>query len=249
MSSIGPPPDPADDGERIASDHRSLDPSLPPDLELAAACVAGDQSAIAAVDAALPALVRPVLARVGVAEADTDEVVQRVRIALLAPGADGTIGLAGYSGRGALRAYIRAVATKLALKKRQREDRGSDPVDDLLAGGDDSPELLLLKARCRGEVRAAFGAALATLGDRERTLLRQHYLDGLSVDVLGRLHRVHRATAARWLTSARADLLRGMRRHFQATLGMDCRDLDSAIALVQSQLDLSMSRLLAPDPD
>ena len=30
---------------------------------------------------------------------------------------------------------------------------------------------------------------------------------------------------------------------------MERRDLDSAIALVQSQLDLSMSRLLAPDPD
>lgn len=249
MTSIDRTPEPADDGERIASDHCSLDPSLPPDLELAAACVAGDQSAIAALDGALPALVRPVLARVGVTDADTDEVLQRVRIALLAPGADGTIGLSGYSGRGALKAYIRAVAVKQALKKRQREDRGSDPFADLLAGGDDSPELLLIKARCRGEIRAAFGAALAKLGDRERTLLRQHYLDGLSVDVLGRLHRVHRATAARWLTSARADLLRGMRRHFQTTLGMDRRDLDSAIGLVQSHLDLSMSRLLAPDAD
>jgi RNA polymerase sigma-70 factor (ECF subfamily) len=245
MTSIVPP---ADD-ERIASDCRSLDPSLPPDLELAAACVAGDPSAIAALDAALPALVRPVVARVGVTEADTDEVLQRVRIALLAPGAGGTIGLSGYSGRGELKAYIRAVAVKQALKKRQREDRGSDPIDDLLAGGDDSPELQVIKARCRGEIRAAFGAALATLGDRERTLLRQHYLDGLSVDVLGRLHRVHWATAARWITSARADLLRGMRRHFQTTLGMDRRDLDSVIGLVRSQIDLSMSRLLATDAD
>jgi hypothetical protein len=40
-----------------------------------------------------------------------------------------------------------------------------------------------------------------------------------------------------------------MRRHFQATLGMDRRDLDCAIGLVRSQLDLSLSRLLAPDTD
>jgi hypothetical protein len=40
-----------------------------------------------------------------------------------------------------------------------------------------------------------------------------------------------------------------MRRHFQAALAMDRRDLDRAIGLVQSQLDLSMSRLLAPDAD
>lgn len=245
-SSSSPGSGPVADGERLATDHRSLDPSLPPDLELVAACVAGDAVAIAALDSALPALVRPVLARVGVASADTDELLQRVRVALLVPTADGAIGLSGYAGRSELKAYIRAVAVKLALKKREREDRHSDPVDDLLAGGDDSPELQVIKARCRGEIRAAFAAALEALGDRERTLLRQHYVDGLSIDVLGRLHRVHRATAARWLTSARADLLRAMRRHFQSTLGMDRRELDSAIGLVRSGLDLSLSRLLAP---
>jgi len=237
---------PQGDGERIPSDHRSLGPSLPPDLELAAACAAGDASAIAALDSALPELIRPVLARTGVEGSDSDEIVQRVRVALLAPGADGRSGLSSYSGRGELKAFIRAVAVKQALKKRQREDRPSDPAFDLLAGGDDSPELQVIKARCQGEIRAAFAAALEALGDRERTLLRQHYLDGLSVDVLGRLHRVHRATAARWLTAARADLLRSMRRHFQSTLGMDRRDLDSAIGLVRSRLDLSLSRLLRP---
>lgn len=247
MTAIAPGSAPDSDSERIASDHRSLTPSLPPDLELVAACIAGDGAAIAALDGALPALVRPVLARVGVAPADTDEMLQRVRVALLAPGDDGAIGLSGYSGRGELKAYIRAVAVKLALKKRQREDRPSDPIDDLLAGGDDSPELQVIKARCRSEIRAAVAAGLEALGDRERTLLRQHYVDGLSIDVLGRLHRVHRATAARWLTSARADLLRAMRRHFQSALGMDRRDLDSAIGLVRSRLDLSLSRLLAPD--
>jgi RNA polymerase sigma-70 factor (ECF subfamily) len=246
MTSSSPGSGPADEAERIAADHRSLAPSLPPDLELAAACVAGDTAAIAALDTALPELVHPVLARVGVAPGDTDEVLQRVRVALLAPGADGAIGLAGYTGRGALKAYIRAVAAKLALKKREREDRASDPIDDLLAGGDDSPELQVIKDRCRGEIRAAVAAAIELLGERERTLLRQHYVDGLSVDVLGRLHRVHRATAARWLTSARADLLRAIRRHFQSALGMDRRELDSAIGLVRSGLDLSLSRLLAP---
>ena len=102
MTSSSPGSGPADEGERIAADHRSLGPSLPPDLELAAACVSGDAAAIAALDAALPELVRPVLARVGVAPGDTSEVLQRVRVALLAPTADGAIGLAGYTGRGAL---------------------------------------------------------------------------------------------------------------------------------------------------
>jgi RNA polymerase sigma-70 factor, ECF subfamily len=108
----------------------------------------------------------------------------------------------------------------------------------------DSPELAVLKARCRDELRAAFAEALAALSVRERTLLCAHYLDGMTVDDLGRLHGVHRATAARWLDSARGHVLRGVRRHLRHALGLDRRELASAVGLVRSRLDLSLSRLL-----
>lgn len=240
-----PPASPLSTEEEPAS---SLGPELPDDAALAAACAAGDPAAIAALDARLPEVVRPVLARVGLARSDDDEVLQRVRVALFTAAPDGQSALAAYSGRGSLRAYLRAIAVKLALKTIEREGRAGDPVDEILAAEGDSPELEVLKARCRGELRAGFALAIEELDERERTLLRQHHIDGLSVDVLARLHRVHRATAARWVASARASLLRGIRRHFARSVGLDRAELDSLVALVRSRLDLSLSRLLAPPP-
>lgn len=217
------------------------------DLALARACAAGDAAAIAELDAMLPALVRPMLARLGLPSSDDDEIIQRVRIALLSPGASGEPGIARYSGRGDLRAYIRAIAAKLALKRREREHgpaRADDPLD-LVPDANDSPQMRVLKDRCRDDLRAAFTVALGELDPRERTLLRQHYLDGLGIDALAPLHRVHRSTCARWIEAAREKILRGVKRHLRDALDLPPAELDSAIVLVRSQLDLSLSRHLA----
>lgn len=219
------------------------------DLYLAAACAAGDAAAIARLDANLPGILRPVLARFGVPISDNAEIVQRVRIALLVRDQTGACCLAAYSGRGDLRAYVRSVAVRVVLKRLERETTPtSDDEDDLLAllpSTTDSPELALLKQRCRDGVRTGFASALAALTARERTLLRQHYLDGLTVDLLGPLHQVHRSTCARWLEAARVKILRGVRNHLRTQLGLDDADLESAIAMVRSQLDLSLGRHLA----
>jgi RNA polymerase sigma-70 factor (ECF subfamily) len=218
------------------------------DLYLAAACAEGDAAAIAQLSAMLPAIVRPALARLGLPPGDDDEIVQRVRVALVVPGGTGAPGIAGYSGRGDLRAYIRAVAVRLALKRLEREDGPASDDDsavlELLPAAADSPELRVLKDRCRADVRTAFGAALATLSARERTLLRQHYVDGLSIDRLAPLHSVHRATCARWIEAARGNILLAVRGYLKDTLGLAAVELDSMIELVRSQLDLSLTRQL-----
>lgn len=219
------------------------------DLYLAAACVAGDPAAIGALDARLAAMIRPALARLGIPASDDDEIVQRVRVALLVRDESGACGLAGYTGRGELRAYVRSAAVRIARKRLEREPApASDDPDEMLVWFRDpgeSPELALLKQRCRDDLRAAFAAGLAALSPRERTLLRQHYIDGLTVDLLGPLHGVHRSTGARWIAAARLKLLRHVRSHLRRNPALDDRDLESAVALVQSQLDLSLYRHLA----
>jgi RNA polymerase sigma-70 factor (ECF subfamily) len=67
----------------------------------------------------------------------------------------------------------------------------------------------------------------------------------LTVDILGRLHGVHRATAARWVEAARASVVRAVRRHLRGTLGLGASELDSIVGLVKSGLDVSLTRLLA----
>jgi RNA polymerase sigma-70 factor, ECF subfamily len=218
------------------------------DLYLAAACVAAHPAALALLEARISGFVRPALARLGLPAADDDEILQRVRVALLAPGADGVPGIAGYSGRGELRAYIRATAVRLALQrmKRERDPAGhGDEVLALLPAADDSPDVRMLKERYRADVGRAFETALEGLSPQARILLRQHYLDGLTIDALGRLHGVHRSTAARWVEAARTAVLRGVRRHLRRTLKLTAADLDSIVGLVRSRLDLSLSRLLS----
>jgi RNA polymerase sigma-70 factor (ECF subfamily) len=226
----------------------ALDPAArAADLYLAGACASGDAAAIAKLDSSLPALVRSLLARLRLPSSDEDEIVQRVRIALLSPNETGDVGIARYSGRGDLRAYIRAIAAKLALKRRERE-QGPPADDDLLElvpDSSDTPAMRVLKERCRGNLRAAFAVALGELEPRERTLLRQHYLEGLGIDALAPLYQVHRATCARWIESARAKILRRVQSHLRDTLDLPPAELDSTIILVQSQLDLSLSRHLA----
>ncbi|MFY0535968.1 hypothetical protein [Nannocystis pusilla] len=68
----------------------------------------------------------------------------------------------------------------------------------------DDPEIVMLRERCRDELRAALRAAVAALDSRERTLLRLSLRDRLTVDQLGALFHVHRSTAARWLKALQA---------------------------------------------
>ncbi|HEY0249973.1 MAG TPA: hypothetical protein VGC41_00515 [Kofleriaceae bacterium] len=216
------------------------------DLVLAAACTAGDPSALALLEPRLPEIIRPALARVGVSRGDDSEILQRVRIALFAPRPDAEPGIAGYSGRGELRAYLRAVAVRIALKYKEREVGSPEDDRELVFLPDlaTSPAMRVIEQRGAGDLRAAFATALAELDPKSRLLLRQHYVDGLTIDVLGRLYKVHRATCARWIEAARGDVLRGIRKHLKAVLGMTDADLDSLVDGVRSKLDLSLSRLL-----
>ena len=236
--------------ERLAAGAGNLS-ARAADLYLATACASGAKAAIAILDAQLPELVRPALIRIGVLAADVDEIVQRVRVALLAPDEHGVCGIASYTGRGDLRAYVRAVAVRRALKRIERET--PPPNDDqmmLLArmpDANDGADVQLLKQRWADDFRIGFARGTAALSPRERTMLRQHYVDGLSVDMLAPLYQVHRATCARWIEAARNKILHGVREYLRTERGLDATELERALALIRSQLDLSMSRHFAAE--
>jgi len=78
-------------------------------------------------------------------------------------------------------------------------------------------------------------------------VLRLHLLDGLNIDRIGQLHDVHRATAARWLASAREALAKDTQRILQARLQVSRSEFESLLRLVRSDLDVSLCRILAED--
>jgi transcriptional regulator with XRE-family HTH domain len=64
---------------------------------------------------------------------------------------------------------------------------------------------------------------------------------------LATLFRVSQPTISRWLKSTRETVYQETRRHLQARLGLSPRDFQSFLALLDSQLELSISQLLGAE--
>jgi len=102
----------------------------------------------------------------------------------------------------------------------------------------------MLRLHSRGEIVAAVTAAVAAMDPQHRLLLRQHYLDGLSIDRLAALHGIHRATATRRLASVREELALTVRTRLMTKLDIGVGTLDSIVRLVGSELELGLDQYL-----
>ena len=214
------------------------------DLYLAAACSAGDAAAIAAFRDGVFPVIRPALAKLGLSQTTIDEAEQRVLVMILV-GDPVRPAIVTFGGRGRLRSWVRSIAVRTARRLAGLESGGDDATDELdrLSANVDDPELALLRERYRDEVRDALAAAFAALAERQRNVLRQYYIDGLTIDQLAALYHVDRATTARWVIGARGAVLDGMRDRVRHVLGVSSDEVESILRLVRSDLELSL-RLL-----
>ncbi|MGE5182060.1 MAG: sigma-70 family RNA polymerase sigma factor [Acidobacteriota bacterium] len=213
-------------------------------LAIAFGCAAGNASAITAFETDYAPVIRSALRRsFDAGLADDAELKLRERLFLV--GDDRVPRLASYSGRGDLRAWLRAAAVRTAIdlmRARRTVPVGSDMLDDAAAI---DPLLAALKQRYRDEFRVAFADAARSLTDRERTLLRYRYFDDLSIDEIGALYQVHRATVARWLAAIREGLFETTRARLVAQLELaDSAEADSILRLIDSELDASIEAAL-----
>jgi RNA polymerase sigma-70 factor (ECF subfamily) len=227
---------------------RTLDAALAvvrsADLYLAAACALGSTAALALFDRTCLTPLRGVLARLAAPGADADDLAQLVRARLLAPDARGHRRVADYAGLGSLRRWVRTAAVRLALN----EGRGPRELaisDEELAArlpdGRDA-ELSYLKAHYRPAFAVALRESLDALAAADQNLLRQRYVDGLSLEELGSLHGVHRATALRRLERARLALIGDLRARLRERLKLDSGELESLLRLVASRIDVTLGQ-------
>lgn len=216
------------------------------DLYLAKACASGSAPALAAfAELCDPALVAS-LRSMGIAPDLVDELIQEVRTKLFVA-IDGPPKIATYSGRAALKSWARTVATRTAVDRLRRKDASTDDgaVLEALPDATGGPELAYFRLTYRVEFKEAFEEALGTLDVRARNLLRHHHVDGLTVEEIGALYGVHKTTAFRWVEAARTSLSKRTRSAFQQRVRVLPADLESILQLLQSQIDLSLSRVLA----
>jgi RNA polymerase sigma-70 factor, ECF subfamily len=212
------------------------------DLYIACACSRADDAAIRAFEARYFGDVDRALRRMRLTADQVDDVKQVVRQTLLGSGR-----IADYNGRGPLRAWLRVSAVRAGLKLLRKTGREVLVEDDSALESNvsaEDPELTYIKELYRPAFRQAFQESLQSLADRDKNLLRQHVVDGLSIDEIGDLYRVHRATAARWVIKARDHLLVFTRQRFMDLAHVNPTECESIFRMVRSGFRVTFKRHL-----
>jgi RNA polymerase sigma-70 factor (ECF subfamily) len=218
------------------------------DLHFALACIRGNETALAQLGARLRAVAGQALANVERGPVQVDDLLQDVLTKLLVS-ETGSGKLVTYSGRGALDGWLRVTLARAALnavRDRRRDAHRAGVVEAPAAVAGDDPQLGALRARCGPAVEQAIEDSIAALPDAERTLLRLHIVDGLSIDDLAVLYRVHRATVARRIARVRSHLFDVVRERTAVALGLGEEELTSLMGAMMSAVHLTLRGLLHP---
>lgn len=236
---------------RRGAGNAPMPPERVAELYLACACVKGLPTALAAFERRFLVQVPAFLGRLTLPDSTVAEIKQLLRTKLLVSTESGLAKISEFSGQGAMLGWLRVVAMRTALSLlRQRSDKPLDDIggDERVMAATEDPELVYLRNRYQTEFKEAFATALAQLTSEQRNLLRLHLVDGMNIDKLGVMFQIHRATAARWLHSARESVFTETRRLLQQRLRLSPAEFDSLVRVLRSQLDLSVARLLVEAP-
>jgi RNA polymerase sigma-70 factor (ECF subfamily) len=216
------------------------------DVYLACGCALRKPRALESLDGLLRATVARAVSRIDASPSFADLVAQDLRARLLVGDRPK---ISEYAGRAALGSWLKTAAVRAALNlRRAKGDQAHEEVPSQLLGPTE-PELDLVRARYRTDFEEAVREALKALPDRDRALLQASVGGGKSIDELGALYGVGRSTAARWLVAAREALAAETRRRLIERLRLTPAELDSVAAVVRSQIDVSIVRLLGENED
>jgi len=220
------------------------------ELFLAWACARGDAHAHRQFEAKFLAQVGGYVGRFRLAPHLLDELRQRVRLKQLFGARPG---IAAYRGRGPLGAWVRATAVRVAFDVAAETghmvaDRDAE-VANVWRAFDDGPEAETLKHAYRDRLIGALEQSIQALAARDKTLLRMNVVDGLNIDVIGRIYHVHRATVARWLVAIRRRIFDDLRSRAALDWGASSGDLRSLVRILGDDIHLSARRILGDAGD
>lgn len=208
-------------------------------LALAYACSQKQSAAIAHLERTWFPKVRAALGSMNLGSALEDELIGWLRFELFAR-EQGPL-IATYSGKGDLGGFLRAIVVHEALKRAKKQRREVTP-EALAELPMPEIELAAMRGAYGREFTRALQESFRSLGLQERNLLRQYFLDGLSIDALAGLHGVHRATAARRVAAARTLLTDRVKQALVSSLKLGESSVQQVITL--SNLEESLSKLL-----
>jgi RNA polymerase sigma-70 factor, ECF subfamily len=224
----------------LLDSHEAPDKNFAPDFYLVLACSDKKPKALEQLRALIKAQI-PCLRSLGLDSSNEEDLVSITFTHLVENSR-----LLAYSARAPLHSWLRTVMTNKAIDLVRKSSREVE-LDEVVLGDlatEGAPELEVLKKQFKGVFSTSFALAVKQLTPRQRNLLRQHHLDELSLEEMGALYSVHRATTARWLAEARVALLENTRKEVSVRMGIGTQEVDSIMRVVKSRLDISGSIFL-----
>lgn len=162
---------------------------------------------------------------------------------ILFVGEAGTPALARYGGKGSLDGWLRVMVSRSASRLLRKPERLEFSEPESFMAVWHEPERDALDQECKEAFRSAMLDAVASFDAEERSALRNHYVDGLSIDALADLWGVHRATAARRLSRLRWAVRERVLERLEAKLGVSPSSALRMVRAAQSRLTTDLGLL------
>lgn len=218
------------------------------DLYLACGVCHHDRAALAYFEEHFVARIPEYAMRVRASRDVVEEVQQKLREHLIVgsvaaeAGAARTPKIAEYSGKGALGGWLRVTAVRTTLNHLRAAGPATEGLGEELALGND-PELAYVHAHAHVLFADAFKRVLAGLEPAERTILRLHYIDGLTMDQLAHLYKIPRSTIARRVAAARQQIMQATESLLRDERRLSASSVASIIRQAQSRLQVTFTTL------
>ncbi len=218
------------------------------DLYLACACTYGLAGAALRFDKVVIGRVPAFIGHMKLQESFVDDLKQELRKKLLTTEGEKLPGIAAYAGRGELANWVRVAAVRAAISLRRGRDEQAERDDgtraervlDIAA----DPALEVMKHRYGATFKQILQEVIAGLTSEQRNLLRLYYVDGMTTGEIAALFGLNQSNASRRLTSIRETILFETRRRLREHLKLSQSAFEELTQMVQSQLGLSLSRIL-----
>lgn len=152
-----------------------------------------------------------------------------------------------YAGKASLAAWLKVATLRFAINMKPRTPVANSELGELaisrLVDETLSPELQLTIEGARPLFQAGLARAMSKLSDRDRTILRLFFAEGVSNESIAKLYGVHRATSARWIADIRRRIFDEVHLTVTRDFGLRSSEFESLALLIRSELQLSFRHL------
>jgi RNA polymerase sigma-70 factor, ECF subfamily len=213
------------------------------DLYLACACAQRMPEGLRAFSRTFQPIIAGAARSFDPAPAFCDEVAQQLNENLFVGSSGVRAGIHQYAGDGPLAGFVATCAKRLAGRIHSGASKTQLKAEQELVeqfSDADGNEITLLKRHYKEIFNRALTVALRQLPQRDRLVLRMNLVSRLSTAKIASMYNVSQPTVSRWIQKAAQEIFSNVKEIVREQLGVDTRDVASLLALVRSQIEITI---------